>query len=159
MIILNPAPRRLLALLQEDACLSVNELAERVGMSRSACRSWIARLCDMGVVTRRVAVLDRKAVGLDLAVFVSIRANPGDPLWQEAFQRVQTSPAVTECHRLSGAAEYLLKVIVRDVAAYDAFHRTYFAESPLDASARFALEEVKYSTVLPLGEDAAAEPG
>ncbi|MGH7019395.1 MAG: Lrp/AsnC family transcriptional regulator [Brevundimonas sp.] len=152
MIALNPGPRRLLAVLQEDASTPVHELADQVGMSRSACRAWTGRLLDLGVILRRAAVLDRKTLGLDLAVFVSIRGDPWNPVWREAFERVQVSPAVTECHRLSGGTDYLLKVIVRDVAAYDAFHRRYFSGSLLDASARFALEQIKYTTALPLDE-------
>jgi len=152
MIALNAAPMRMLAILQEDATLTVNQLAERVGMSPSACRSWLQRLVDKGFIERRVAVLDRQTLGLGLAVFVTVKTKHADAAWQEAFERLTASPSVTECHRLSGAADYLIKAILRDIAAYEDFHRDYFSTTPLDATFRFALDQVKYTTALPLGE-------
>jgi Lrp/AsnC family transcriptional regulator len=151
-LVLDTIDRRLLACLQEDATLPIAELAERVGLSQTPCWKRIKRLEAAGVILRRVALLEREALGLGLIVIVSIRTNRHDEEWLEAFARGASAlPEVLEFYRLSGEIDYLLKVIVKDIAAYDRFYRRLIATAPLaDVSSSFAMEQIKYTTALPV---------
>lgn len=144
--------RRLLNILQEDATTPIAELAERVGLSQTPCWKRVKRLQDSGVIARKVALLDRDALDLPLVVFVSVRTNRHDQEWLDAFATgARALPEVTEFYRMSGDVDYLLKVVVRDIAAYDGFYRRLIAVAPLsDVSSSFAMEQIKYTTALPL---------
>jgi Lrp/AsnC family transcriptional regulator len=144
--------RRLLALLQEDATTPIAELADRVGLSQTPCWKRLKRLQDAGVITRKVALLNRDALDLSLTVFVAVRTNRHDEAWLEAFAREAGAlPEVVEFYRMSGEVDYLLKVVVRDIAAYDRFYRRLIATSQLsDVSSSFAMEQIKFTTALPL---------
>lgn len=150
--LLDPIDLRLLRELQADADLSIADLAERVGLSQTPCWKRVKRLTDSGVIERRVALLDRQRLDLGLVVFVSVRAARHDQAWLDAFAHGAASlPEVVEFYRMSGETDYLLKVVVRDIAAYDRFYKRLIATAPLgDVSSSFAMEQIKFTTALPI---------
>lgn len=151
-ILFDAIDRRLLAILQRDATTPISELAERVGLSQTPCWKRLKRLQESGVISAKVALLERDLLGLSLTVFVAVRTNRHDQEWLEAFARgARALPEVMECYRMSGEVDYLLKVVVRDIAAYDQFYRRLIATSSLsDVSSSFAMEQIKFTTALPL---------
>lgn len=153
-VILDSIDRRLLAILQDDADVRLADLAERVGLSQTPCWKRIKHLEEAGVITRRVALIDAEQVGLPLVVFVSVKTNRHDEAWLEAFARgAKALPEVLEFHRLAGEIDYLLKVVVADVAAYDRFYKRLITTAPLaDVSSSFAMEQIKLTTALPILE-------
>ena len=151
-IVLDAVDRRILRELQKDATIAIAELAQIVGLSQTPCWKRIKRLTDAGVITRRVALLDREKLDLGLVVFVSVRTNRHDEAWLDAFAGAAKSlPEVVEFYRLSGDTDYLMKVLVRDIAAYDTFYKRLIASVPLsDVSSAFAMEQIKSTTALPV---------
>ena len=148
---LDPIDARILDILQQDAGLSVAEVADRVGLSASPCWRRIKRLEDSGVIARRVALVDPARLGLATTVFVAIRTQRHDPEWLEAFQRgVDRIDEVIECHRMAGDVDYLLKLAVRDIAHYDRIYRRLIAAVPdlADVSSSFSMERMKHTTAL-----------
>ena len=143
---------RLLALLQEDCTLSIAAMAERVGLSQTPCWKRIQRLEAEGVIQRRVALLSPEALGLGLTVFVSIEAGDHSPTWLQRFADAVTAlPEVVEVHRMAGDVDYMLRVVTRDIAAYDGFYKRLIAAVPIkNISSRFSMERVKSTTSLPL---------
>ncbi|MDB5475864.1 MAG: transcriptional regulator [Phenylobacterium sp.] len=144
--------RRILRELQADATIPLAELAERIGLSQTPCWKRVKRLTDAGVIHKRVALLDRDKLDLGLVVFVAIRTSRHDQDWLDAFAKAAASlPEVLEFYRLSGETDYLMKVVVRDIAAYDAFYKRLITAAPLtDVSSSFAMEQIKYTTALPV---------
>jgi Lrp/AsnC family transcriptional regulator len=151
-LVLDAIDRRILRELQRDATVAIAELALRVGLSQTPCWKRIKRLTDAGVITKRVALLDPAKLDLGLVVFVSVRTNRHDQEWLDAFAAAAAGlPEIVEFYRLSGDTDYLLKVLVRDIAAYDAFYRKLIATAPLsDVSSAFAMEQIKSTTALPV---------
>jgi Lrp/AsnC family transcriptional regulator len=143
---------RLLALLQEDCTLSIAAMAERVGLSQTPCWKRIQRMEAEGVIRRRVALLSPEALGLGLTVFVSIEAGDHSPEWLGRFADAVTAlPEVVEVHRMAGDVDYMLRVVTRDIAAYDGFYKRLIAAVPIkNISSRFSMERVKSTTALPL---------
>ena len=142
----------ILAQLQADASLAVHEIGERVGLSHNACWRRIKRLEEAGVIARRVALLDPERLGLATTVFVAVRTNRHDPEWLAAFSRgVAAIDEVIECHRMAGDVDYLLKLVVRDIAHYDRIYRKLIAAVPdlADVSSSFSMERMKHTTALP----------
>jgi Lrp/AsnC family transcriptional regulator len=144
--------RNILIHLQRDSRIAAAELAAIVGCSRTACWRRIKSLEDAGIIRTQVALLDRDKVGLPVTVFVNIRTSQHEPGWLERFAAVvDRFPEITEFYRMSGDVDYLLKVVVPDIAAYDAFYRRLIRAINLqDVSSNFAMEEIKFSTALPL---------
>ncbi len=144
--------KKILRLLQEDATLAVADVAKRVGLSTTPCWRRIQRLEEEGVIRRRVAVLDPVRVNLGVTVFVSIRTNAHSTEWLKRFSEVVGDfPEVMEFYRMSGEIDYLLRVAVPDIAAYDAFYKKLIARIEIrDVSSSFAMEQIKYTTELPL---------
>ena len=144
--------RKILALLQRDATLSLAEIAERVGLSSTPCWRRIQKLEQAGVIRRRVALLEPQALGLGLTAFVSIRTGQHEPAWLERFmQAAMAMPEVVEIDRLAGSWDYQLRVVVPDIAAYDAFYKSLIAIGGLsDVQSAFSMEQIKYTTELPL---------
>lgn len=144
--------RRILAVLQKDATLSMDALAERVHLSRNACWRRIRQMEEAGVLKGRVALVDPQAVGLGLSVFVMIRTQRHDPDWLSQFQKVvRDMPEIVGAHRMSGDLDYVLRVRVADVAGYDRFYQRLIAKVPLaDISASFVMEDLKDTTELPV---------
>jgi Lrp/AsnC family transcriptional regulator len=151
-IVLDAIDRRILRELQRDATIAIAELAQLVGLSQTPCWKRIKRLSDAGVITKRVVLLDREKLDLVLVVFVSVRTNRHDQEWLDAFAgAAATMPEVVEFYRLSGDTDYLLKVLVKDIAAYDTFYKRLITAVPLsDVSSAFAMEQIKSTTALPV---------
>lgn len=149
--------RKILDLLQRDATLSIAEIGERVGLSQTPCWKRIQRLEANGVITKRVALLDPEKIGLGLTVFVSIEAPDHSTAWLSRFaELVSGLPEVLEFYRMAGDVDYMLRVLVADMRAYDAFYKGLIGAVPLkNVTSRFAMERVKSTTVLPLP----GEPG
>lgn len=146
--------RKILAILQEDASLPVAEIAARVHLSQTPCWRRIQRLEEAGVIARRVAILDPEAIGLGLTVFVEIETGDHSAEWLERFAAaVAQMPEVMEVYRMAGDVDYLLRIAVANMAAYDAFYRRLIALLPLkNVTSRFAMERVKSTTAYPVAE-------
>lgn len=145
--------RRLLALLQGDATLSVAQLAGKVGLSPTPCWKRVQKLEASGVIARRVALVAPEAVGLGLHVFVAIEAGEHSPAWMQRFKdTVAAMPEIMEVYRMAGEVDYMLRVAVADMAAYDSFYRRLVEAVPMrDVTSRFAMERMKFTTAYPLG--------
>ncbi|WP_226886897.1 Lrp/AsnC family transcriptional regulator [Nisaea nitritireducens] len=145
--------RRILALLQENADLSVAEIGTRVGLSSTPCWRRIQNLEKQGVIRKKVALLDRRAVDVPLTVFVMIRTSQHNDSWLEKFAKgVSEIPEVLEFYRMSGTVDYLLRIVVPSVETYDAVYKRLISIADLaEVSSSFAMEEIKYTTALPLG--------
>jgi Lrp/AsnC family transcriptional regulator len=144
--------RRILRLLQRDSALSIEQVADAVGLSRNACWRRIKNLEEAGVLTKRVALVDPQAIGLDLLTFVLVRTNRHDADWLKAFSKaVQDLPEIVGAHRLSGDLDYILRVRVASVRDYDSFYQRLIERVPIsDVSASFVMEDIKDTTELPL---------
>ena len=146
--------RKLLAMLQTDSTLSIVEMASEVGLSSTPCWKRIQRMEAEGVIERRVALLSPERLGLGLTVFVSIEAGDHSPDWLARFaEAVSGFPEVVEVHRMAGDIDYMLRVVTRDIPAYDRFYKRLIAAVPIkNVSSRFSMERVKSTTALPLDE-------
>ncbi len=144
--------RKILALLQEDASLSVAEIGNRVGLSSTPCWKRIQRLEADGVVQKRVALVDQDKIGLGVTVFVSIETGDHSQEWLDRFaQQVGSMPEVMEFYRMAGDVDYMLRVVVADIAGYDAFYKRIISAVPLkNVTSRFAMEKIKSTTALPI---------
>lgn len=144
--------RKILRLLQEDSTLAVADIAKRVGLSTTPCWRRIQKLEEEGVIQRRVAILDPAKVNTRVNVFVSIRTNSHSMEWLKRFTEViQEFPEVIEFYRMSGDVDYLLRVVVPDIAAYDAFYKRLITRIEIrSVSSTFAMEQIKNTTQLPL---------
>lgn len=144
--------RHILALLQADATESIQRLGEQVGLSHNACWRRIKRLEEAGIIRKRVALVDPASLGHGTTVFVTVRTNQHNESWLNKFARgVAALPEVMEFYRTSGDVDYLLKVLVADIAEYDRFYKKLIAIAPLsDVSSNFAMEQVKYTTEVPV---------
>lgn len=151
--------RKILSLLQKDATLSTAEIADIVGLSTTPCWRRIQILEQEGYITRRVALVDRNKINVPLDVFVAIRTNEHSFDWADKFARIVCEfPEVVELYRMSGDVDYLMRVVVPDMAAYDTFYKKLISKVHLtDVSSSFAMERIKYTTALPL--DYATEEG
>ncbi len=143
---------RILDLLQRDATLSTSDIAEAVGLSTTPCWRRIQNLEKQGVITRRVALLDRDQLNVGVDAFVAIRTDEHNKRWLDAFAKaVAAFPEVIELYRMSGEVDYLMRVVVPDLAAYDGFYLRLIREVDLyDVSSSFAMERIKHTTALPL---------
>lgn len=143
---------RILNLLQDDASLSNAEIADQVGLSSNACWRRIRRLEERGVIRKRVALLSQEQLALDVTVFVGIRTNEHNDRWLKKFSDgVAAIPEVVEFYRMSGDTDYMLKIVVKDIADYDRVYKKLISVVPLrDVSSSFAMERIKSTTALPL---------
>ena len=143
---------RILDLLQHDATLSTADIAEAVGLSTTPCWRRIQNLEKEGVIARRVALLDRDHLNVGVDAFIAIRTDQHNKRWLDAFAKaVAAFPEVIELYRMSGEVDYLMRVVVPDLAAYDSFYLRLIREVDLyDVSSSFAMERIKYTTALPL---------
>jgi len=144
--------RKILAVLQENAALSVAEIGSRVGLSSTPCWKRIQRLESDGVITKRVALVNQDHVGLGVTVFVSIETGDHSQEWLRRFAEVVGAmPEVMEFYRMAGDVDYMLRVVVADIAGYDAFYKRLIAALPLkNVTSRFAMEKIKSTTSLPI---------
>ncbi len=142
----------ILAALQQDASQTVAELAEAVGLSKSACWRRIQNLEEQGIIGARVTLLAQEKLGLDLTVYSAIRTHEHTSEWFEGFYKMVSSmPNVMEVHRLSGDIDYLMRAVVPDMRSYDEMYKEMISNIDLyDVSSSFSMEKVKYTTALPL---------
>ena len=143
---------QILDILQEDASKPVADIAARVGLSVTPCWRRIQKLEEIGIIRQRVALLDAEKLGLGMSVFVAIKTDQHNADWLAKFaSMIKQSPEVVEFYRMSGEVDYLLRVVVPDMAAYDRFYKSLISTVKLsDVSSSFAMEEIKNSTALPL---------
>jgi Lrp/AsnC family transcriptional regulator len=144
--------RKILAVVQEDASLSVAEIGSRVGLSSTPCWKRLQRLDADGVITRRVALINPEKVGLGITVFVSIETGDHSQDWLAKFaETVSGMPEVMEFYRMAGDVDYMLRVVVPDIAGYDTFYKKLIGTVPLkNVTSRFAMEKIKSTTALPI---------
>jgi Lrp/AsnC family transcriptional regulator len=150
---LDAIDKRLLAELQSDATLSLDELGERAGLSRNSCWRRVTRLDATGVIKARVALLDAEAVNAKLMVFIAVRTSRHTADWAERFRAaVKDIPEIVGAFRTAGEIDYILQARMPDVASYDALYQKLIARiDMLDVSATFVMETMKNTSELPLG--------
>ena len=146
--------RKILAVVQQDASLSVAEIGQRVGLSSTPCWKRMQRLEADGVIMRRVALIDPEKVGLGITVFVSVESADHSEAWLKTFAgAVSAMPEVMEFYRMAGDVDYMLRVVVADMASYDVFYKKLIGAVPLkNVTSRFAMERIKSTTALPISE-------
>jgi Lrp/AsnC family transcriptional regulator len=143
--------REILRRLQINAALSVGDLADKVGISKSACWRRVQKLEKEGVIKERVTLLDAQSIGLSLTVFISIKTSMHNEHWAGQFKdAVMAIPGILEAYRMGGEADYLLKAIVKDMPDYDRLYKELIKVGLLDVTAGFVMEEIKCTTALPL---------
>lgn len=149
---LDDIDRKILSLLQVDATLSLDEVAARVGASKTPVWNRIRKLREAGVIRAEVAILDADSLGLEACFFVLVRTAEHDPEWAKRFlSAVRGRPEVLEAHRLAGDIDYILKVRVRNARAYDRFYQALISEVKIhNVTALLSMEEIKATTALPL---------
>ncbi len=143
---------KILAILQRDSTISVADIGKEVGLSTTPCWRRIQKLEQEGVIESRVALLNPKKVDAGVTVFVAITTSEHTTEWLERFHAVlRQFPEIVEAYRMSGQVDYLLRVAVPDIESYDRFYKELIGRIPLtDVSSSFAMEQIKYSTALPL---------
>ena len=144
--------RNILNLLQTNASLSIAEVAKKVCLSQTPCWKRIQKLESLGIIKGRVALLDNKKLNLGLTVFVQLKTDKHDERWLNKFaEAVIEMSEVVEVYRMAGEIDYLLRVVVSDTDSYDRFYKSLIKKVPLnDVSSSFAMEEIKYTTALPI---------
>jgi Lrp/AsnC family transcriptional regulator len=149
---LDDLDRNILSQLQQDATLALDEIARRVGASKTPVWNRIRKMRTAGIIRAEVAILDPDKLGLESCFFVLIRTSQHDADWLDRFLKaVQSRPEVMEAHRLAGDIDYILKVRVPNARAYDAFYRALIKEvSIFNVTSSLSMEEIKHTTALPL---------
>ena len=144
--------RRILSELQRDASQSLDEIAKRVGSSKTPVWNRIRKLREAGVIGRQTVALDAEALGFEACFFVLIRTSEHEADWQDRFLRALLDrPEVQEAHRLAGEIDYILKVRVENARAYDAFYQALISEVRIyNVTALLSMEEIKSTIALPL---------
>ncbi|MFQ6548995.1 Lrp/AsnC family transcriptional regulator [Aestuariibius sp. 2305UL40-4] len=149
--VLDQTDRKILDVLQKDATISMDRLADRIHLSRNACWRRIRLMEEAGIIRARVALVDPAALGLGLTAIVLIRTNQHEPGWLDTFAKaVRDMPEIIGAHRMSGDLDYVLRVRVPDVQGYDRFYQRLIAKVPIaDISASFVMDDIKDTTALP----------
>ena len=143
--------RHILGILQVDATRSIQDISDQVGLTTNPCWRRIKRLEEQGVITARVAVVDPVKLGLGMTAFVRIHTDKHTKNWLETFKSsVRRIPEIVECHRMTGDVDYLLKVMVRDLAHYDRVYQKLLEYVPdlKDVSSSFSMERLKDKQVI-----------
>ena len=156
---LDDVDRNILSLLQQDASIPLDEIARRVGASKTPVWNRIRKMKASGLIKAEVAILDPEMLGLESCFFVLIRTSQHDAAWLDRFLKaVQSRPEVMEAHRLAGDIDYILKVRVANARAYDAFYRALIKEvSIFNVTSTLSMEEIKNTTALPIPLEAAGQ--
>lgn len=149
---LDKVDRNILRCLQDDASLSLDEIAKKVGASKTPVWNRIRKLRDSGVIQKETVLLDPERLGLEACFFVLVRTSEHEKSWQDAFLRsLRERPEVLEAHRLAGDIDYILKVRVKNAKAYDEFYQALIGEVKIfNVTALLSMEEIKSTTVLPV---------
>lgn len=144
--------RAILGIIQADGSLPLNEIAARVGLSPTPCWNRIRKMEESGIIAGRVAVLDSAKLGLGVTIYVSVETNDHSESWLGRFaEAVKAMPEVVDVYRMSGDVDYMMRVVVPGIDAYDAFYRQLIKSVPLkNVTSRFAMEKIKATTALPL---------
>ncbi len=147
--------RKILQQLQKDASLSLDDIARKVGSSKTPVWNRIRKMKRAGVIGRQTVLLNPQALGLETCFFVLVRTSEHDAGWQAQFLKVlQGRPEVLEAHRLAGDIDYILKVRVKNAKAYDTFYQALIAEVKIfNVTALLSMEEIKSTTILPVNSD------
>ena len=143
--------RKILDILQADASVAIAVIADKVGLSTAPCWRRIRRLDEDGVITKRVALLNRRKVNVAMTVFVSVKAPRHGAEWLQAFRKVIVDiPEIVEAWRLTGETDYLLRIVVPDVETYDAVYQRMIKRLEFsDINSAIAMEEMKFTTAIP----------
>jgi Lrp/AsnC family transcriptional regulator len=143
---------QILSILQQDCTVSAASVAEKVGLSVTPCWRRMQRLEEDGYIRKKVVLLDAHKLNVGVTVFVGIKTSGHNQAWFEKFQAaVMLLPEVVEFYRMSGDMDYLLRVVVPDIAAYDAVYKKLIKTADIfDVNSSFAMEQIKYTTALPL---------
>jgi Lrp/AsnC family transcriptional regulator len=149
---LDSTDKAILNLLQQNASLAVADIAETINLTVSPCWRRIQNLEAKGYIEKRVALLNRQQLDLGIDVFVSIRTNQHNDGWIDQFySALEALPEVVEAYRMSGDVDYLLRVVVKDIKAYDDFYKNLVSRVKFaDVSSSFAMERIKYTTAVPI---------
>ena len=149
---LDKTDKTILAELQRDATLTIDQLAERIHLSRNACWRRVKALEEAGVIKGRVVLLDAAKLGLGLTAFIAIRTAQHEEKWLERFSRaVREFPEIIGVYRTTGETDYLLQAVVNDIAGYDQLYKRLITRISLtDVSASFVMEKIKETTALPI---------
>ncbi|NIZ09262.1 Lrp/AsnC family transcriptional regulator [Pseudooceanicola sp. HF7] len=149
---LDETDRKILLQLQQDAAQSLDDIARKVGSSKTPVWNRIRKMKEAGIIGAQVAQLDAEALGFDACFFVLIRTSEHEADWQAAFLKaLKDRPEVQEAHRLAGDIDYILKVRVRNARAYDAFYQALISEVKVhNVTALLSMEEIKSTSALPL---------
>lgn len=149
---LDALDRKILREMQADASQSLDEVARKVGSSKTPVWNRLKKLREAGVIKGQTLLLDPEALGLEACFFVLIRTSEHEPVWQEKFlASVRARPEVLEAHRLAGEIDYILKVRVKNARAYDAFYQALIRDVKIhNVTALLSMEEIKATTVLPV---------
>jgi len=144
--------KAIIELLQQDSSLSINHIAEKIGLSPTPCWRRIQSLEKQGILQKKVTLANPEKLNVGLTVFVVVRTNQHNPKWLDEFASIgKEFPEIMEFYRMSGDIDYLLKVVVPDMAAYDTFYKKLISRKSFsDISSSFAMEELKYTTALPV---------
>ena len=144
--------RKIVAELMRDATLPIAQIADKAGLSQTPCWKRIQKLEALGVLTGRVALADPAPLGFGLTIFVGIEAPDHSPDWREAFARaVDSIPEIMEVYRMAGEMDYLLRIAVADMAAYDALYKRLTDAVPIkNVTSHFAMERMKFTTAYPV---------
>ena len=144
--------RKILRSLQADSSRSLTDVADAAGLSSSPCWKRIKRLEGEGYIVERVAILDRDRLDLGVTVFAAVKTNQHHEQWLAEFAAtVSAIPEVVEFYRMSGEVDYMLKIVCRDIADYDRIYKSLIARTSIfDVSSSFAMEQIKYTTQLPI---------
>lgn len=150
--VLDTIDKAILSVLQQDSTLSVSEVADRVSLSTTPCWRRIQKLEQDGVIARRVVLLDAKKLNVGVTVLVEIKTAQHTAAWLRRFcEVVATIPEVVEVYRMSGHIDYMLKVVVPHIEAYDGVYKRLISEVDIfDVSSSFSMETIKHTTMLPL---------
>ena len=143
---------KILRILQADCTMPVAEIGKRIGLSTTPCWRRIQKLEEAGVIRKRVALLDPEKVNAGVTVFVAISTSEHSKEWLDRFhEAIKGFPEVVEFYRMSGKVDYMLRVVVPDIAAYDDFYKKLISKIEIyDVSSTFAMEQIKFTTELPL---------
>jgi len=150
---IDPTDKKLLGFLQDNSDISTSELAEKLHMSQSPCWRRVNRLEEQGIIHKRVAVLDREALGIDVVVFATVNlTQTGRQNLLEFERMIEGHPEVLECYTMTGIWDYILKIVTRDVRHYEDFVRNTLSASELirELHSHIAVTEIKNTTALPL---------
>lgn len=143
--------RKIIGILQNDATLSIQDIADQIDLTNNPCWRRIKHLEDKGVIERRVAIINPKLIGLGTTAFVSIRIDAHSGDWLKKFAEcIEQIPEIIECHRMTGDTDYLMKIVVRDLEHYDGVYQRLISHVPglTDVSSTFSMEQLKMGTVI-----------